>query len=117
LRPVRKQDWTFVRPQFNAKAIIAPDGGIAAARTTGIGVRHICSCAGRVLPGGAREFARLRLAMTASYLAALNPEQQRAVEYGVGNPFPLLVVAGAGSGKTNTLAHRGNPRATPPIRK
>jgi DNA helicase II / ATP-dependent DNA helicase PcrA len=44
--------------------------------------------------------------MTAPYLAALNPEQRRAVEYGINDPAPLLVVAGAGSGKTNTLAHR-----------
>jgi DNA helicase II / ATP-dependent DNA helicase PcrA len=44
--------------------------------------------------------------MPAPYLAALNPEQRRAVEYGVEDPSPLLVVAGAGSGKTNTLAHR-----------
>ncbi|KZD22094.1 ATP-dependent helicase [Tardiphaga robiniae] len=48
----------------------------------------------------------------ASYLDALNPEQRRAVEHGVfplGNSTtsaPLLVIAGAGSGKTNTLAHR-----------
>ncbi|MDB5504378.1 MAG: ATP-dependent helicase, Rep family [Tardiphaga sp.] len=45
-----------------------------------------------------------------NYLDALNPEQRRAVEHGVplrGTPAgPLLVVAGAGSGKTNTLAHR-----------
>src|ERR1051326_2355658 len=42
------------------------------------------------------------------YLAKLNPEQRRAVEHGVGAPDdrPLLVIAGAGSGKTNTLAHR-----------
>jgi DNA helicase-2/ATP-dependent DNA helicase PcrA len=44
--------------------------------------------------------------MSASYLAALNPEQRRAVEHGLDNPSPLLIVAGAGSGKTNTLAHR-----------
>jgi DNA helicase-2/ATP-dependent DNA helicase PcrA len=47
--------------------------------------------------------------MTA-YLAKLNPEQRRAVEHGVGTSAtdhgPLLVIAGAGSGKTNTLAHR-----------
>ena len=49
--------------------------------------------------------------MTAAYLAKLNPQQRRAVEHGVGIPNdglgnPLLVIAGAGSGKTNTLAHR-----------
>jgi DNA helicase-2/ATP-dependent DNA helicase PcrA len=47
---------------------------------------------------------------TASYLETLNPEQRRAVEHGVGAAghvgSPLLVIAGAGSGKTNTLAHR-----------
>ncbi|MEO6013161.1 MAG: ATP-dependent helicase [Devosia sp.] len=43
------------------------------------------------------------------YLHRLNPEQRRAVEHGVGSGNiggPLLVIAGAGSGKTNTLAHR-----------
>ncbi|MBN9363528.1 ATP-dependent helicase [Devosia sp. 66-14] len=37
------------------------------------------------------------------YLDKLNPEQRQAAEH-VGGP--LLVIAGAGSGKTNTLAHR-----------
>lgn len=45
----------------------------------------------------------------AGYLDALNVNQRAAVEFGVGGetlPPPLLVIAGAGSGKTNTLAHR-----------
>ena len=46
----------------------------------------------------------------AAYLDRLNPDQRRAVEHGVVRagpiPGPLLVIAGAGSGKTNTLAHR-----------
>lgn len=41
--------------------------------------------------------------MTSDYLDKLNAEQRRAVCHGDG---PLLVIAGAGSGKTNTLAHR-----------
>ena len=45
-----------------------------------------------------------------TYLDGLNPEQRRAVEHGVQKKCtvgrPLLVIAGAGSGKTNTLAHR-----------
>ena len=45
------------------------------------------------------------------YLAALNAEQRSAVEHGVtargpNIAGPLLIIAGAGSGKTNTLAHR-----------
>jgi DNA helicase-2/ATP-dependent DNA helicase PcrA len=44
-----------------------------------------------------------------TYLKKLNPEQRRAVEHGGSLPAeagPLLIIAGAGSGKTNTLAHR-----------
>src|SRR6516225_5391312 len=41
--------------------------------------------------------------MTDPHLVTLNPEQRRAVEHGV---EPLLINAGAGSGKTKTLAHR-----------
>jgi len=45
--------------------------------------------------------------MKTRYLDDLNPEQRRAVEHGAdGVPGPLLVIAGAGTGKTNTLAHR-----------
>ena len=52
--------------------------------------------------------------MTFDYLKGLNTEQRRAVEYGVNageanNVGPLLVIAGAGSGKTKTLAHRAGP--------
>jgi DNA helicase-2/ATP-dependent DNA helicase PcrA len=48
---------------------------------------------------------------TTTYLNSLNSEQRRAVEHGVtehdcNSGGPLLVIAGAGSGKTNTLAHR-----------
>src|SRR5881397_1724110 len=53
----------------------------------------------------------IRAVSVAAYLEALNSEQRRAVEHGVGGRdctpgAPLLVIAGAGSGKTNTLAHR-----------
>jgi DNA helicase II / ATP-dependent DNA helicase PcrA len=49
--------------------------------------------------------------MPVVYLEKLNPEQRRAVEHGVREKecapaAPLLVIGGAGSGKTNTLAHR-----------
>jgi ATP-dependent DNA helicase UvrD/PcrA len=49
--------------------------------------------------------------MPYDYLTDLNNEQQRAVKHGVkdGSALdagPLLVIAGAGSGKTKTLAHR-----------
>jgi DNA helicase II / ATP-dependent DNA helicase PcrA len=46
---------------------------------------------------------------SAAYLAGLNPQQRRAVEHGsdvLDQAPPLLIIAGAGSGKTNTLAHR-----------
>jgi DNA helicase-2/ATP-dependent DNA helicase PcrA len=49
--------------------------------------------------------------MKTAYLERLNPEQRGAVEHGIGlsdekTDGPLLIIAGAGSGKTNTLAHR-----------
>src|SRR6202045_5562648 len=52
-----------------------------------------------------------RTVMTHDYMIDLNQEQRRAVRHGVkdGSALdarPLLVIAGAGSGKTKTLAHR-----------
>jgi DNA helicase-2/ATP-dependent DNA helicase PcrA len=49
--------------------------------------------------------------MSVAYLDKLNAGQRRAVEHGVSEldadpSVPLLVIAGAGTGKTNTLAHR-----------
>jgi ATP-dependent DNA helicase UvrD/PcrA len=47
----------------------------------------------------------------AGYLSHLNPAQRAAVEHGTAGlpkdlPPPLLIIAGAGTGKTTTLAHR-----------
>ncbi len=49
--------------------------------------------------------------MACDYLRDLNREQRRAVKHGLSGgssfgPKPLLVIAGAGTGKTKTLAHR-----------
>ncbi len=46
-----------------------------------------------------------------AHLEALNAAQRAAAEHGLSgeradDPRPLLIIAGAGSGKTNTLAHR-----------
>src|SRR5690349_19815269 len=65
------------------------------------------SATGTPLATGATQAERL-----AAALSALNDEQRAAVEHGVGtltagrDERPLLVIAGAGSGKTSTLAHR-----------
>ncbi|KQS64242.1 ATP-dependent DNA helicase [Rhizobium sp. Leaf371] len=52
--------------------------------------------------------------MAVAYLDTLNEQQRQAVEHGIVSgdassdtvAGPLLIIAGAGSGKTNTLAHR-----------
>jgi DNA helicase-2/ATP-dependent DNA helicase PcrA len=49
--------------------------------------------------------------MSQEYLSDLNKEQHHAVTHGIDvasatKAPPLLVIAGAGSGKTKTLAHR-----------
>ncbi len=47
--------------------------------------------------------------MLAARLQKLNPQQRRAVEHGglpLADAGPLLIIAGAGSGKTSALAHR-----------
>jgi DNA helicase-2/ATP-dependent DNA helicase PcrA len=59
--------------------------------------------------GGQRN--RPAMARDTDYLDLLNPEQRRAVAYGVDGSGanisgPLLIIAGAGTGKTSTLAHR-----------
>jgi DNA helicase-2/ATP-dependent DNA helicase PcrA len=43
--------------------------------------------------------------MSTQYLEKLNPQQRRAVQHSA-DAGPLLIIAGAGTGKTNTLAHR-----------
>ena len=67
-----------------------------------------------------------------AYLRDLNVAQRAAVEHsvldagGVDIPGPLLIIAGAGTGKTSTLAHRvahliltgtGPERSRRPIRR
>ena len=72
--------------------------------------------AGRTGAGGAVRgsdiFRRMpQPAMVSDYLASLNPAQRAAAVYGARDEHgfgagPLLIIAGAGTGKTMTLAHR-----------
>ena len=57
------------------------------------------------------QFAAHSVKVIDDQLAGLNAKQREAVEYGIKpgktkDIGPLLVIAGAGSGKTQTLAHR-----------
>jgi DNA helicase-2/ATP-dependent DNA helicase PcrA len=56
---------------------------------------------------GGMNVAAIDSTLQPPWLEKLNPEQRRAVRHGGGGiGGPLLVIAGAGSGKTSTLAHR-----------
>src|SRR5262249_611196 len=82
--------------RLETKAILR--GVAGASHCTGEGNGRSCSLRGRFV-----------LAQAAAYLDDLNPEQRRAVTHGAhlaAPGAPVLIIAGAGSGKTNTLAHR-----------
>ncbi len=58
-------------------------------------------------PGsGVRGGADGRLAPAPRHLESLNPAQREAARHGGIAGGPLLIIAGAGTGKTNTLSHR-----------
>src|SRR5262245_55518672 len=67
--------------------------------------------AGGRISDGSQTRPEERPIMAREYLADLNREQRHAVQHGIEAECsttapPLLVIAGAGSGKTKTLAHR-----------
>jgi len=63
----------------------------------------------RTLPSAAARSEKPFGPAAGARLENLNPQQRRAVEHGglrLAEAGPLLIIAGAGSGKTSTLAHR-----------
>ncbi len=65
---------------------------------------------GRTLDDAAQERGT-PMTLSSEHLSTLNPSQRAAAEYGTAAlphqlPGPLLIIAGAGTGKTTTLAHR-----------
>src|SRR5437879_11401756 len=78
---------------------------------SGLGIRcPSCQCPSSLIPG-ASGYIRASMVDPLEHLGALNPSQRAAAEYGSAGlprelPGPLLIIAGAGTGKTNTLAHR-----------
>src|SRR5258705_4360946 len=95
-------------PHESAANFLSPDGLAevnSAERSPDLSLQlkrespNLASLLGRFVPNA-----------VATYLDSLNTQQRRAVEHGVDGDgtigSPLLVIAGAGSGKTNTLAHR-----------
>jgi len=104
---------TSQRPERQPAARKDPVDGVYSERQNGSALRRLFKAldalAQRVEHGLGGTHTHVR--EPAAYLETLNPEQRRAVEHGVRDKdctpgVPLLVIAGAGSGKTNTLAHR-----------
>jgi DNA helicase II / ATP-dependent DNA helicase PcrA len=84
----------------------------ATAQSGHLDVAHFCSDLPRMLSIGMeqkRNAARASPAVNTIF-DGLNPAQRRAAAYGIGAEKgatpPLLIAAGAGTGKTKTLAHR-----------
>src|SRR5262245_27962985 len=78
----------------------APPGDSRRLRHDGVNKQGICMTNATLNP-------------TDGHLAELNPEQRAAATYGIsasardgGSTPPLLIIAGAGTGKTKTLTHR-----------